>query len=210
MADDLRVETIPVGQLATNCYIVSNEKSKLSVVIDPGDEADKIIDLIEARGLEVTHIINTHGHFDHIGANGALSEKTGASIYINKEDEDLLRASESDLSSLYGEAFLKSEKIKYLSGGQKIEVGKVKMKIISTPGHTRGGISLFAGHQLFVGDALFSGSIGRTDLPGGDFDTLIDSIRSRLLTLPNETIVYPGHGPNTTIGAERIANPYLK
>ncbi len=209
MVDDIRIQTIPVGQLGTNCYLVGNLNSKSSVIIDPGDEAGKIADLIEAEGLEITHIINTHGHYDHIGANGALSLKTGARIYMSKEDEDLLVASENDLFALYGETFLKSKEIEYLRGGQEIVVGKIKMKIISTPGHTRGGISILAGSHLFVGDTLFSGSIGRTDLPGGDFDTLIESIRSRLLTLPDETTVYPGHGPKTTIGAERATNPYL-
>ncbi len=209
MVDDIRIETVPVGQLATNCYIIWREDSKISVVIDPGDEAEKIGRIIDAEGLEVTHIINTHGHYDHIGANGILSEKTGACIYVDKEDEDLLKSGENDLSSQGGDSFVKSKEIKYLSGGQEIEVGRIKMRIISTPGHTRGGISILVGHHLFVGDALFSGSIGRTDLPGGDYDTLIDSIKSGLLALPDETIVYPGHGPATTIGAERVANPYL-
>lgn len=204
------IKTLAVGPIMANCYIVGCENTKSAVVIDPGDEADKILMALAESQLTVKYIINTHGHFDHVGANKRLKEATGADILIHSADAFMLEQI-SAASMAFG---LKVEDSppadRALEEGDTIEFGDIAMKVIHTPGHSPGGIALSCDGIVFVGDSLFYGSIGRTDFPGGDYNTLISSIKNKLFPLGDETVVYTGHGPETSIGQEKRMNPFLK
>lgn len=204
------IKTLAVGPIMANCYIVGCENTKSAVVIDPGDEADKILMALAESQLTVKYIINTHGHFDHVGANKRLKEATGADILIHSADAFMLEQI-SAASMAFG---LKVEDSppadRILEEGDTIEFGDITMKVIHTPGHSPGGIALSCDEIVFVGDSLFYGSIGRTDFPGGDYNTLISSIKNKLFPLGDETVVYTGHGPETSIGQEKRMNPFLK
>lgn len=198
-----------VGQLQVNCYILADEKTKEAVVIDPGDDAEAILGIIKDKGLAVKYIVNTHAHFDHVGANGRLKEATGAAILIHKADSPLLHTTVKQ-AGMFGMTTAASPAAdRQVEDGDVISAGEVSLKVLYTPGHSSGGISLLEQGMVFTGDALFAGSIGRTDLPGGDLMTLISSIKAKLMTLPDETRVFPGHGPASTIGEERKENPFL-
>ena len=198
-----------VGPLQVNCFIVGCESSKEALVIDPGEEGERILARIDALGLQLKMIINTHGHFDHVGANHFLILKSGAELLIHSADAELLpRAKEHGRK--YGlDVRVSPPPTRLLHGGETLKVGTLNIQIIATPGHTPGGISLMIADHLFSGDTLFADSVGRTDLPGGDHDTLVASIRQRLFLLPEATVVHPGHGPDTTIGREKRLNPYV-
>jgi len=205
-------ETIVVGQLGVNCFILGDAEAKVGVIVDPGAEAQKILALVRAKGLTITHVLNTHGHCDHVGGNRAVVEATGAQLMIHRDDEYFLgRAAQSAV--LYG---LKAENspapATYLEDGKVIRFGGRELRVIHTPGHTPGGCCLYIPSEgiLISGDTLFAESIGRTDLPGGSTEQLTDSIRSKLFVLPDATAVYPGHGPATTIGHEKRYNPYMR
>jgi glyoxylase-like metal-dependent hydrolase (beta-lactamase superfamily II) len=204
-------ETIVVGELGVNCYILADGETKDGVVIDPGAEGERILAAVQARGITVRYILNTHGHFDHIGANGQLKKATGASLLIHRDDEPFLsRAARS--ASLYGLTAQDSPPPDvHLTHGQTITFGHCELRVIHTPGHSPGGCCFYlpGAGKLISGDALFAESIGRTDLPGGSQKELVAAIRSKLLVLPEETAVFPGHGPATTIGHEKRHNPYL-
>lgn len=204
-------ETIVVGELGVNCYLLADSQTKEGVVIDPGAEPERIIAAIKGNGIKVVKILNTHGHFDHIGANRKLAEMTGAPLLISKEDEPFLsRASNS--AKMYGlKADDSSAPSAYLAEGDVISFGNHQIKVIHIPGHSPGGSCFYLEKDgiLISGDSLFAESIGRTDLPGGSQAQLVGSIRSKLLTLPEATKVFPGHGPSTTIGHEKKHNPYL-
>lgn len=204
-------ETLVVGQLGVNCFVLADGETKEGVVVDPGDETEAILALVRNKGIRVKYILNTHGHFDHVGGNRRMVEATGATLMIHQGDEPYFsRASRS--ATMYG---LKAEDspapAAYLTDGQTITFGSCELRVIHTPGHTPGGccFHLPAEGKLISGDTLFADSIGRTDLPGGSQEQLVSSIRSKLLVLPAETRVYPGHGPETTIGYEKSHNPYL-
>lgn len=198
-----------VGPLQVNCYILADEKTKEAVVIDPGDDAGDILQVIKDKGLKVKYIVNTHAHFDHVGANKELKEATGAEILLHQADGGLLQST-AHQARTFGMAAPASPKAdRYVNHGDVIAAGEIALTVLHTPGHSSGGISLLEQGIVFTGDALFAGSIGRTDLPGGDLMTLINAIKANLLTLPDETRVFPGHGPDSTIGAERRENPFL-
>ena len=206
----LAVQTLVVGPLQTNCYLVSGGGSKEAIVIDPGGDPGRILQVVEDEGLTVALIVDTHAHFDHVAANAAIHEATEAPIAIHRLDaEALARPATLFGFSLGGPASPPAGRL--LEDDEEIEVGEVTLRVLLTPGHTPGGISLLYEPQpaVFSGDALFQLGIGRADLPGGDYETLLNSIRSRLFTLPDSTVVYPGHGPATTVGAERAGNPYV-
>lgn len=205
----MQIETLVVGQLQVNCFIVACDKTREALVVDPGDEAERILQRLLAHGLQLKLIVNTHGHFDHIGGNRLLVEQTGADLLIHQADLPVLRRAREH-AALYGMSVTPSpEPARLLAGGEILAVGELRLQVLHTPGHSPGGICLLGDGHLFVGDTLFAGSVGRTDLPGGDHDTLVDGIRRQLLVLPDETIVHPGHGPDTTIGREKRVNPFL-
>ena len=188
----MEIVNLIVGELEVNCYLVGDREKNEWLVIDPGGDEEKILEAIEKRKADIKFIINTHGHPDHTGANNIIKKETGAPLYIHKEDASLL-----------------SKPDHFLKEGDILPLGDTSLKVIHTPGHTRGGICLLAPEALFSGDTLFAGSIGRTDLPGGSLPVLLRSIRDKLFSLPENTKVYPGHGPQTTIGEEKRSNPFL-
>lgn len=205
----MQIETLVVGPLQVNCFIVGCEKTQEALVVDPGDEAERILKRLHARGLQLKLVVNTHGHFDHVGGNRPLVEESGAELLLHQADLPVLRRAREH-AALYGMSVTPSpEPARLLAGGEILAVGELRLQVLHTPGHSPGGICLFGDGHLFVGDTLFAGSVGRTDLPGGDHDTLIEGIRRQLLVLPDTTVVHPGHGPDTTIGREKRVNPFL-
>ena len=204
------VKKLEVGPIMANCYILGCEDTKEAVVIDPGDEADRILLSLAESGLKVKYLLNTHGHFDHVGANKKMKEATNAVLMIHPDDEPMLSELSSSASSFGLSAENSPKADKYLNDQDEISFGNITLKVIHTPGHSMGGICLYTDGALFVGDTLFAGSIGRTDLPGGNYNTLISSIKKRLLAFDGNTIVYPGHGPETTIEKEKRTNPFLQ
>ena len=198
-----------VGPLQVNCFILADEKTLEAVVIDPGDDAEDILKVIKDKGLKVKYIVDTHAHFDHVGANEALKDATGAQLLLHEADAAVL-ATVSHQSRSFGMDPVSSPPAdRYVKHGDIITAGEVALKVLHTPGHTPGGISLLEQGMVFTGDALFAGSIGRTDFPGGDLMTLLRSIKTNLMTLPDDTKVFSGHGPASTIGDERRDNPFL-
>ncbi len=198
-----------VGPLQVNCFLLADDKTKEAVVIDPGDDAPEILKIIREKGLKVKFIINTHAHFDHVGANRAIKEATGAELLMHKADAAVLATASSQSRSFGMNPVSSPEPDRFLKHGDVITAGEVSLKVLHTPGHTPGGISLLEEGLVFTGDSLFAGSIGRTDFPGGDLQTLLHSIRTNLMTLPDDTKVFSGHGPASTIGEERTENPFL-
>lgn len=203
------IEHLMVGPLQVNCFIVACPETMEALVIDPGDEGERILEEIQSADLKLKVIVNTHGHFDHIGGNRFLAEKTGAEILIHEADLPVLHQAEHH-AAVYGLSTTSSpEPDRLLADRDVIKVGQLQFEVIHVPGHSPGGICLYTEGHLFSGDALFAGSIGRTDLPGGSHETLLGKIRERLLALPENTKVYPGHGPDTTIGREKMMNPFV-
>ncbi len=198
----MKVKRLQVGVYAANCYIVMDEDTKEAAIIDPGGDADEIIEAADEIGADVKFVLLTHGHMDHTGAASEVAEHYGAKLAINEKDA---RVSPADF--LQGK-FSREADIS-LKDGVILTLGNSEMKCIETPGHTSGGVSFHIDSMLFTGDTLFSGSIGRTDLGGGDLSTIISSIREKLMTLNDDTIVFPGHGPQTTVKRERLSNPFL-
>ena len=204
------LKTLPVGTLGTNCYILGCEKTHAGVIIDPGGEAPRIIDEAAADRLEIQYIINTHAHIDHIQANEELRKTFSCPLCIHEKDEESYGNPDLNLSSpVLCSPITFPPADKKLREGDKIEIGELSLSILHTPGHTPGSISIIVEKDVFTGDALFAGGIGRTDLPGGDYDLLMKSIREKLLTLPDDFLIHPGHGPSSTIGTEKKGNPWL-
>lgn len=196
-----------LGAIETNCYLIwSGEEAG---VIDPGGPVGEVIDYLESRHLSLSWIINTHGHADHIAGNEELQKKYDAPIWIHEADREMLTSARANLSFFMGEEVVSPDAAATLTEGQTVTCGAVQLKVLATPGHTPGGISLYGEGLVFTGDALFYENVGRTDLPGGDYHCLLENIQTKLLTLPPETSVLPGHGPASCIAHEKQANPYL-
>jgi glyoxylase-like metal-dependent hydrolase (beta-lactamase superfamily II) len=198
-----------VGSFAANCYLVACDETREGVIIDPGAEAKHILSQVEKEKISVKHIINTHGHVDHVGANEEVRTALGAPILIHEADGEMCAKPHASLASFVGKTKL-AEPDRLLKGGDCIKAGTLEFEVIETPGHTKGSVSLLVDGVLFTGDTLFASSIGRTDLQGGSFDEIIRSIKEKLLVFPDETVVYPGHGPESTIGDEKKYNPFLR
>ena len=205
------ITTLVVTEFMTNCFIVGDDATKEAIIIDPGGEGLRIIKEVEAQGLRLVGIVNTHAHVDHIGANRDLKDYFNVSIMMHQAELPVLRVA-SKMARLFGVNIDQPPgPDRFLDEGDKVVFGDTTLGVLHTPGHSPGGISLVSqdGKSCFVGDTLFAGSIGRTDLPGGDYNTLINSIKGKLLPLGDDVTVYPGHGPKTTIGTERKFNPFL-
>lgn len=198
-----------VGSFAANCYLVACDETREGVIIDPGAEAKNILGMVEKEKISVKHIINTHGHVDHVGANEEVRLALDAPILIHEADGEMCKKPHASLAAFVGKVKL-AEPDLLLKDGDRIKAGTLEFEVIETPGHTKGSVSLLVNGVLFTGDTLFAGSIGRTDLPGGSFDEIIRSIKEKLLVFPDETVVYPGHGPESTIGDEKKYNPFLR
>ena len=203
------IKELAVGMLMANCIILGCEKTREAAVIDPGDETERILLSLADSKLKLKYIINTHGHFDHVGGNKEIKEATGADILIHFLDAPMLSQLSSDATLFGCSAENSPPPDRTLEDNDTISFGEIRLKVIHTPGHSPGGISLYIDNKVFVGDTLFSGSIGRSDLPGGDFNTLISSIKNRLFDLGDDVKVFPGHGPNTTIVREKHSNPFV-
>ncbi len=203
------IEKLAVGPILTNCYVVGDERTRKGAVIDPGGDAEEILAEVEAQGLEVVYVIDTHAHFDHILANGAVLAATGAKLVLHAAEAPLL--AQGGAAAIFGIPNPASPAADvYVQEGDTLQLGDITLQVLHTPGHTPGHIALYdsQAHVLFSGDLLFYQGIGRTDLPGGDYDAIVRSL-ARVLTLPEETLVYPGHGPETTIADEKTGNPFI-
>jgi hydroxyacylglutathione hydrolase len=203
------LKMLVVGPIQANCYILGCERNKLAAVIDPGGDANRILMVLAKEGLRLVYIINTHGHFDHTTDNKRLKEVTGAQLVIHRADAPMI-VNQSGQGLMWGMRIENSPAPdRYVDEGDMITFGDISLKVLHTPGHSPGGISLSTDKIVFVGDTLFAGSIGRTDLPGGDYDGLIRNVREKIFTLGDDVVVYPGHGPRTTVGQERRTNPFF-
>ena len=207
---DILIKIIPVGMLETNCYIVGDPASGEGIIIDPGDEFSKIAAAIDNTKLKIKYLINTHGHHDHIGADWQVKEKYGCRILIHEEDAGMLGNPLLNLSFKKDRSEVKDlQADQLLQEGDVVSAGAIKLEVIHTPGHTPGCICLLGNGYLFTGDTLFAGAVGRTDLPGGSFEKLNNSIQTKLKPLPDTLKIYPGHGASSTIGREKRENPFM-
>lgn len=205
----MKFEGIIVGSLETNCYLVYCEETLECAVIDPGAEAERIFPAISRKQLKPVVILNTHGHVDHIGANRDIKEKYDIPLCIHALDSPMLgKAQQSELSFFLG-AKESPPADSFLQNGDTVKIGKTSLRVIHTPGHSPGSVSFLGKGFLLSGDTLFWGGVGRTDLPGGSWTDLENSIKTKILTLPEETIVLPGHGPSTSVAEEKGSNPFI-
>jgi glyoxylase-like metal-dependent hydrolase (beta-lactamase superfamily II) len=206
----VKVLQIPGGQFVENCYLVIDEAAKACAVIDPGEQSGLVLHKLGESGTTPVGIWLTHAHIDHVLGVPEVAAATGTPVYLHPADRELYDAV-PDQASWFG---LRADPLpppdRPLAAGERLHVGSLEFTVRHTPGHSPGHVAFVGPGAVFGGDVLFQGSIGRTDLPGGDFDTLLDSIERELLVLPDSTIVYPGHGPATTVGAERRTNPFLR
>ena len=221
MAQKIIHEILPVGMLQCNCSIIGDPETREALVVDPGDEADRILQILAKHALTVKAIVSTHAHIDHVGGLRKMQQATGAPVLMHGDDMELYRHLDIQAAWLGMRTPDPANVDKFLREGDTLRWGRFEANVFHTPGHTPGSISLYLAPRneentapdagkLLAGDTLFAGSIGRTDLPGGSLDKILRSIHQKLLILPDETIVYPGHGAVTTIGQERAANPFLE
>lgn len=211
--DDMYLRQLQVGHMAVFAYIVGDRESKSGLVIDPAAETDRIVAEAEKNDIEIKYIVNTHGHVDHISGNADMKKKTGAKIIVHEADADMLVSTPAMILSMFRAKGSPTADIT-VKDGDIIRVGGVSLTVLHTPGHTAGGISLYSNGYVFTGDTLFVESVGRTDLPGGSWKVMVKAIREKLLTLPEDTVVLPGHNygrmPTSTIGHEKRQNPFLR
>jgi len=204
------LQGFPAGPIGANCYIVGDDGTRDVFVIDPGDEPERILEALRRLGARPQALVNTHGHFDHIQAVDAVRRATGAPFWIHEAEREILEHGPARAKTLFGLDLPSSPAPdRWLVDGDRLRVGGLVLTVRHTPGHSPGGVCLLGDGLAFVGDTLFAGSIGRTDLPGADTAVLLASIAGVLLPLPDDTICYPGHGPETTIGEEKRTNPFL-
>lgn len=204
------LQAFVTGPLETNTYLVADRATREALVIDPGGDPGAILAFLAKERLRLRQIVNTHGHFDHISGNRALRSATGAALLIHEGDVPMLAqaAAQARFFMLHADNSPGPDTV--LADREEIKVGSLTLRVVHTPGHSPGGITLIAPDAAFCGDLVFFGSVGRTDLPGGSESVLLDSIRRHILTLPDETVLYPGHGPETTVGLEKRQNPFFR
>lgn len=205
----LNVEQLTVGMMDVNCYLVYDSDTKEGILVDPGDEGSHIMHRIEEEELKIDKIVLTHGHCDHIGAVAYVRKRLKAPLAVGKADAEMITNSGLNLSDALGVPINLAPAEELLCEGDKVEFGSHSLKVVETPGHTPGGISLVGDGFVICGDLVFAGSIGRVDFPGGDYQTIIDSIKSQVLALGDKTVIYPGHGPKTDVAQEKVFNPFL-
>lgn len=205
-------DSIEVAPLGVNCFVLGCEETHQGVVVDPGGDPEQIIAMVNKHALKICYVLNTHGHFDHIGANKAMVDRFHAPLLIHASDSDMLQRVH-EVSQRYGIPGGENSPAAdhFLEDNQEIVFGRCRLTVLHTPGHTQGGCCFYleSEKRVITGDTLFADSIGRTDLPGGSHEQLLASIRSKLFALPDDVTVYPGHGPATTIGYEKQNNPYF-
>ena len=204
------VKQLTVGMMGVCCYIVTCETTGKAAIIDPGGDEDRILDYCREKQLQVEYIINTHGHGDHIGGNDWFKQALGAKVLIHAADATMLTDNRKNFSEYLGQAYILGPPDILAEDGLMLKIGAHSVRVIHTPGHTPGCICLLADKFLISGDTLFELSIGRTDFPGGNHAQIVDSIRHKLFTLPDDTVVFPGHGPRTSIGMEKKNNPFVR
>jgi hydroxyacylglutathione hydrolase len=204
-------EILPVGPLQCNCSVIADEASREAIVIDPGDDIDNVVAILQRRGLTVKQIVITHAHIDHVGGAMKLKRLTGAPILLNQNDYELLKMLDTQAAWIGMPAPGAVSVDQSVTDGDRIQAGQVSGTVMHTPGHTEGSICIYfpAEQKLIAGDTLFAGSIGRTDLPGGSFKKIMGSLLNTVMALPDDTVVVPGHGPVTSIGEERETNPFI-
>jgi glyoxylase-like metal-dependent hydrolase (beta-lactamase superfamily II) len=219
--DPMILKMLQTGPLMVNCYILGDEETKKAGVFDPGGNVDDILGALSSQDLSLSCIVNTHAHWDHVGGNRELQEKTGAPILVHRDESPALQAV-SSRAEVWGSHALNSEASGFLEHGDVLEIGNLRIAVLDLRGHSTGGLGFaFEGDMvaegkpehvraIICGDALFAGSIGRTDFPGGDMELLLENIREKIFSLPDDTLVLPGHGPVSTVGREKKSNPFFQ
>ncbi|WP_288301620.1 MBL fold metallo-hydrolase [uncultured Veillonella sp.] len=206
----MKLYRMPLGMLGTNCYIVVDEQSNQCLVVDPGSDGEHVVEVLQEKKLNPLGVVLTHGHSDHIGGIQPIVDTYHCPIYVHKKDESFLTDSRLNLSVYSGSTVEAHGEVRHVKEGDTLSCGSLSFRVIETPGHTPGGVCYYGEGILLAGDTLFRESVGRTDFPGGSFDDLVAAVSEKLFSLPEETVVYPGHGPETTIAHEKEYNPFVR